>query len=168
MCEVSFFLFIIGVIGRKEFLRQDRFVTYMKDHHCLYLAARTKDVESPSSFTFSDFMFTSAPYSIWIKVRKISSPTGQSSHVGKLLKVISKMPITYISYETKCKDFDKETRRLRIVVFDLYARESVRDGRCMGISVSSMRHSGAKTIQYDPLAYHHVKLLHTVKRKEVG
>lgn len=155
MCEVSFFLFIIRVIGRKEFLRQDRFVTYMKDHHCLYLAARTKDVESPSSFTFSDFMFTSAPYSIWIKVRKIS-PTGQSSHVGKLLKVISKMPITYISYETKCKDFDKETRRLRIVVFDLYARESVRDGRCMGVSVSSMRHSGAKTIQYDHL---HITIL---------
>ena len=78
------------------------------------------------------------------------------------------MPITYISYATKCKDFDKETRRLRIVVFDLYARESVRDGRCMGVSVSSMRHPGAKTIQYDPLAYHHVKLLNTVKRKEVG
>ena len=71
MCEVSFFLFIIGVIGKKKFLRQDRFVTYMKDHYCLYLAARIKDVESPSSFTFSDFMFTSAPYSIWIKVRNI-------------------------------------------------------------------------------------------------
>ena len=135
MCEVSFSLFIIGVIGRKEFLRQDRFVTYIKDHHCLYLAARIKDVESPSSFTFSDFMFTSAPYSIWIKVRKISSPTGQSCHVDKLLKVISKMPIAYVSYETKCKDFDKETRRLRIVVFDPHARDSARDGSCMDVCV---------------------------------
>ena len=113
-------------------------------------------------------MFTSAPYSIWIKVRKMSSPTGQSSHVDKLLKVISKMPIAYVSYETKCKDFDKETRRLRIVVFDPHTRESVRDGRCIDVSVSSMRHSGAKNIQYDSLAYRHVKLLHTVKRKEVG
>lgn len=167
MCEVSFFLFIIGVIGRKEFLRQDRFVTYMKDHHCLYLAARTKDVESPSSFTFSDFMFTSAPYSIWIKVRKISSPTGQSSHVGKLLKVISKMPIAYISYETKCKDFDKETRRLRIVVFDLYARESVRWKvyGCFCVIHETLR---SENYTVWPLAYHHVKLLHTVKRKEVG
>ena len=32
--------------------------------------------------------------------------------------------------------------------------------------VSSVRHSVAKTIRYDPLAYRHVKLLHTVKRKE--
>ena len=53
-------------------------------------------------------------------------------------------------------------------LFDPHTRESVRDGRCIDVSVSSMRHSGAKTIQYDSLAYRHVKLLHTVKRKEVG